>query len=464
MRFCPQFSNIIFSKPYIMHNNMFKRFFILICAVCSFIGTQAQSAADAVVANALNGGNPFKLLRAYEASRDSLSPMIGCFAKAMIANDFNNPAEACEAIDSLVENHQDEIGLGNTMTMIYLKAANMAKEGRYAEASQVLTNVVDKLSPHVDKSSLSRFSEKAAEYAELAKFPIVNGIDIPSSGTSISIPFYLDTIQANGKTAVRMFIDATINGQSLRVLFDTGAGANVISEAAAKRLNLRLLGTEGTMRGVGNAKGRKAIAERLQLGGLEMRNVTFIVADIRSGVDSIDNRYFKSLDAVIGVEVINAAKEMRLDFKNKHIVIPTCPSPIEKADKHNLAISRMGLFQIEAAINGVKYPTGLDTGASASVLNGAYFKENEKWITANCKEDSVREAGVGGIRMSKAYRMENVPVAVGQYTHVFPHLLVATTEDENMSDLRFANLGIDFFLPTGEVLINTKDMFVRIAP
>ena len=66
--------------------------------------------------------------------------------------------------------------------------------------------------------------------------------------------------------------------------------------------------------------------------------------------------------------------------------------------------------------------------------------------------------------MSKAYRMENVPVAVGQYTHVFPHLLAATTEDENMPDLRFANLGIDFFLPTGEVLINTKDMFVRITP
>ena len=444
-----------------MHN-MLIRFFILICAVGSFIGTQAQSGVDAVVANALNGGNPFELLRAYEASRDSLSPMIDRFAKAMIANDFNNPAEACKAIDSLVENHQDEIGLGNTMTMIYLKAANMAKEGRYAEASQVLANVVDKLSLHVDKSSLSHFSEKAAEYAELAKFPIVNGIAIPSSGASI--PFCLDTIQANGKTAVRMFIDATINGQSLRMQFDTGAGANVISEAAAKRLNLRLLGTEGTMRGVGNAKGRKAIAERLQLGGLEMRNVTFIVADIRSGVDSIDNRYFKSLDAVIGVEVINAAKEMRLDFKNKRIVIPACPSPMEKTDKHNLAIGRAGLFLIEAAINGVKHPAGLDTGASASVLNGAYFKENEKWITANCKEDSVREAGAGGIRMSKAYRMENVPVAVGQYTHVFPHLLAATTEDENMPDLRFANLGIDFFLPTGEVLINTKDMFVHITP
>lgn len=445
-----------------MHNNILIRFFILICAVCSFIGTQAQSAADVVVANALNGGNPFELRRTYEASRDSLSPMIGCFAKAMIANNFNNPAEACEAIDSLVKNHQDEIGLGNTMNMLYLKAANMAKEGRYTEASQVLTNVVDKLSPYIEKSSLSHFSEKAAEYAELAKFPTVNGIDIPSSGTSI--PFCLDTIQANGKTAVRMFIDATINGQSLRVQFDTGAGANVISEATAKRLNLRPLGTEGTMRGVGNTKGHKAIAERLQLGGLEMRNVPFIVADIRSGVDSIDNRYFKSLDAVIGVEVINAAKEMRLDFKHKRIVIPDYPSPMEKTDEHNLAIGRAVFFQIEATINGVKHPAGLDTGASASVLNGAYFKENEKWITANCKEDSVREAGAGGIRMSKAYRIENVPVAIGQYTHVFPHLLAATTEDENMPDLRFANLGIDFFLPTGEVLINTKDMFVRITP
>ena len=447
-----------------MHNNILIRFLILIYAFFSFIGTQAQSAADAVVANALNDGNPFELRRAYESSRDSLSPMIDCFAKAMIANNFNNPTEACEAIGSLVKNHQDEIGLGNTMNMLYLKAANMAKEGRYAEASQVLTNVVDKLSPYIDKSSLSRFSEKAAEYAELAKFPIVNGIDIPSSGTSISIPFSLDTIQANGKTAVRMFIDATINGQSLHVQFDTGAGANVISEAVAKRLNLRPLGAEGTMRGVGNTKGRKAIAERLQLGGLEMRNVPFLVADIRSGVDSIDNRYFKNLDAVIGVEVINAAKEMRLDFKNMRIVIPACPSPMEKTGKHNLAIGRAGFFLIEATINGVKYPAGLDTGASASVLNGAYFKKNEKWITANCKEDSVREAGAGGIRMSKAYMMENVPVAVGRYTHVFPHLLAATTEDENVPDLRFANLGIDFFLPTGEVLINTKDMFVRITP
>ena len=43
-----------------------------------------------------------------------------------------------------------------------------------------------------------------------------------------------------------------------------------------------------------------------------------------------------------------------------------------------------------------------------------------------------------------------------QHTHTFLH--------PYMPDLRFANLGIDFFLPTGEVLINTKDMFVRITP
>lgn len=420
----------------------------------------AQTNADARIGNALNGGDPFELKNAYVETSDSLTPLLKCFAECMLANNFNRPAEACSSIDTLVEKYQDAIGLENTMTMLYLKASNMAKLGHYEDASQMLGSMVQQLAPHIDKSKLALFSEKADEYAALAKFGGINEASIPSCGATF--PFAIDSTYAKNNITGRIFFTADINGHQLKVNFDTGAGTNVISEQAAKMLGLHMLDAKVTAMGISGMKrnGYKAIADKVKIGDLEIRNVPFLVMDIKSGVDSIDNKYFKNLDAIMGVELMDAVKEMRIDFKAQNIHIPSVPSPMAKGEKQNLAINNTGISVVEAAIGGTPYTVGFDTGASNSVLSALYYERNKNFILANCEEDSVRQAGSGGIEISKAYKLNDVAIAVGGGTHVFPH--ISSLTDSNSTDGKYGNLGMDYFRAFDEVVINMKDMFVRM--
>lgn len=77
----------------------------LVALLCMTGRVGAQTEHDVRVGNALNNSMPFELRRAYEAGKDSLSPMLKCFAEAMLADWFNRLQEACSAIDSLINNH-----------------------------------------------------------------------------------------------------------------------------------------------------------------------------------------------------------------------------------------------------------------------------------------------------------------------------------------------------------------------
>lgn len=436
-----------------------KRFLICIITLLCIIGhIAAQSKHDVLVGNALNGGNTFELRHTYEAGKDSLTPMIKCFAESILAHYLNKPQEACNAIDSLVKNHQQEIGISNVMSMLYLKSLDMGKLGKYDEAAQMLDKLITTLTPHIGDSSLVMFRERLSECREYAKIGNINSICIPEKGARI--PFRIDSIGPQRKRSTTITIPGEINGKQQDMVFDTGAGANIVSEKTAAKLGLRMLDINTKAKGFGIQQGRKAIADKLCMGDIIMRNVPFIVMDISSGVDSIDV-YMRHLEAVIGVEFMNAAKEVQIDFANKEIFVPYTPSVIAKSEKQNLAGNGNGIFEVEVSLNGDTVPVGLDTGAGNSNIGFKYFANHKEYIRSNCEPDTLRGAGAGGVQICKAFKLKNFPVSIGGIMYKFPEIFVST-EDEGISSARYGNLGMDFFTKFKKMTINTKDMFVRI--
>lgn len=82
-----------------------------------------QTAADVKMGEILNGGDLFELREQYPILQDSISiEMLRLVAEAQLGIGFNRIEQAGEALDSLLQNHQDELGAESSIGMAALRA------------------------------------------------------------------------------------------------------------------------------------------------------------------------------------------------------------------------------------------------------------------------------------------------------------------------------------------------------
>ena len=106
---------------------------------------QDSSTADAAAGACINGSQWFRLYDIYEKDSASMSPMIRRFSKAMLATAFNRNEEAAEAITTLVRNHQQEMGMGNVVSMLSLLSTTYSRLGYNTKASATMKSLADQL-------------------------------------------------------------------------------------------------------------------------------------------------------------------------------------------------------------------------------------------------------------------------------------------------------------------------------
>lgn len=432
----------------------------LACIVVTMCTLRAQSTFDTRVGEALNNSEWFELRDAYIEGKDSLSPMLKAFAESMLAYNFNRNDEACRAIERLVDNHQAEIGVGNVMSMLFMKAAALKRMGFYSEAAKLSDAVCKAFEPYSDSMSLAVYREFGKQYETLARYDGVNEMTI--SGDEGVASFRLDSIGRAGKRGVCMMLPSMVNGVAQDIVFDSGAGVNVVGVSAAKRLGLDIYDVGTRMTGFGTQQGGLAVAKEIVLGNITMKNVPFYVMDISSGVDSIDV-YMKHLDMILGVEFIRSAKEFHIDFVRSAIVIPDETTSLAADELPNMCYGVNGLFGVEAEIEGIPRLIHLDTGAPSGGLTGRYYALYGDSIATHCVPDTVRMAGAGGVSIEKAYKLCDVTLSIGGVSCTFPTILVSTDGNSGV-DLGYGNLGMDYFLQFDKVIYNTEKMFLKLIP
>lgn len=436
-----------------------KPFFATFFLACFLNIAFAQSVYDIRISNALNDNNWFELKRAYEAGSDSIAPMLKDFAECLLESNFNEPEKACTAIDNLLRCFSNEIGLGNIQSMLYLKTANQEKLGKYEEAAQTLEATIKAIEPYADANSLVPLKEKESQCRELSKFDVINQVVMPE--TDVRVPFRLDSVGREGKRAAAIMLEAEINNNPQGIMFDTGAGVNVVSDKAAERLGLVMLDVASRVQGFGLQQGKYAIAQEIKLGNATLRNVPFYVLTVKSGVDSID-ALMNHLDVILGVEFMNAVKEVQIDFVNHELLIPQTPTIPSEKERQTLSGGCAARFNMEITEQGEPLLVALDTGAGSSVLAHKYYVLRKEHVEKNGKPDILRQAGAGGIKIEDACRLENFSFTINGMPVSFPFIFVSTTED-SLADSAYGNLGMDFFTQFGKVIFNTKDMFLRFS-
>ncbi|MBE6286970.1 MAG: hypothetical protein E7099_02090 [Mediterranea massiliensis] len=431
----------------------------IVALIFSLPSLKAQTEEDGRIAQSLNTSDWFELKRVYDkADKEKLMPMLRVFAESMIASQFNQPEKATIAIRELMNTYGNEIGVANMLGMGFLLASNEAKQGKYADAARTLSNIITAFEPHTDSTSLVLHREYEQQYRILAQYQGVNQI-ASTAEEDYHIPFRLDSIGPIDKRALTIMIPAEVNQQRQDIVFDSGAGVNIVSTKAAERLGLDQYVTPTQVTGVSTQNGTLAVAKEMQLGNLTLKNVPFYVVDISSGVDSID-AYLSHLDMIIGVKFIQTMKEVQIDFEKNEFILPHQLSSLQANETSNMAEGTSGLFVIEGKGNGERLLFNFDTGAGSSTLDKKYYELHKEYLTTHCKVDTLRSAGTGGIRIEQAYILPHFSLEINGTSHTFPQILVATKGSE--VDLNYGNLGMDYFLNFKKIIFNTKKMFVRL--
>lgn len=447
---------------------MFKKICTIFCLLVS-LGIQAQN-IDVRVGQLINESNWFELEQALKTTpADSISPFLRQLATAMTHHYFNRPDSACTVLADLLNNHQQELG-DQTMSMVILLSTNLARIGHYNDAADLLQNLYDQLTAMGTDSTLTEpYKAQAQQYRALAACgPFYRPLH--KSG-EYRIPMVL--ANKGGQHSIEM--DGSINGKEGRFLFDTGAGRNLITPKLAKEYGLRSLDTDITVAGVGGLKeGGYAIADTLRIGGMTWVNVPFAVIDTHTGheeADKFNEKY--QLPPVIGLPVMFCMQEIQLDFAHRELIIPATPTP-NPLGKSNLIGTDNELLQLKT-VDETGHPLYFlfDTGFYYTNMEPTWYNRHRQEVDAAGVPDSLRVAGIGGVAITRTYKLPQMKIQIGNGTATIDSIKVNTGIDLHTGQLKttaFSNgaedgvLGLNALEQFSKVIINLKDMYMEAIP
>ncbi|MEQ1606246.1 MAG: aspartyl protease family protein [Pyrinomonadaceae bacterium] len=177
----------------------------------------------------------------------------------------------------------------------------------------------------------------------------------------------------------RPIIRIRINGsdEPLRFVLDTGSGISVISDATAKRLNIRSITKGGFARGIGGDGKFEIIyglVRQIEVGDVNLRQVPVYIRKFHSDAQDVDG--------YIGLALISKFLTT-IDYGDKTFAL-TRRNSDEKEFREAVGLSlplrltSSGFLSGEVLLQGVESPLNfiVDTGASVSVISAGVAKED----------------------------------------------------------------------------------------
>lgn len=416
----------------------------------SLVGS-AQSHDERLTA-AMNAGDWFELNSIYGvAPKDSVSDFIDIYSRCLIGNRLNRPELSIPAFEELLDKYSGSLEPGQIADCAMMFSIDLSRVGDNARAASVLQSMMEanekKLSPAVVRG-MENFIKK---YQSLEGYdPYVISFD---SDTGL-VPFKVVPVGKPEDNGVHMHLDDSyINGIAADIIFDTGAGVNVISDSLAVEYNLTPLDVETKVSGVGSHIGKFAIAKELKIGNISVADVPFYVMDITANNVEAD-QYLNDCNIIVGGELMLQLKDLTIDFDRKRITVPVVP-PGKTDAAPNMCFSNGMIFLCKAAIQGVDLLVNVDTGdALYGSLGEKFYKGNKKYVKSHGTSTTIRTAGIGGINISKCYRVPDMSLSIGGNTEPVPELVVLTKDNSFGHE---CNLGLRSLMLFQKVRFNLVD-------
>jgi hypothetical protein len=412
--------------------------------------------ADSIAGKYMNSSDWFQLNELYASQSKEMSPFMRLFSKAMLANFFNRPAETCADIDSLLKNHQAEMGFGNICSMMYLLPRNIAEMGNFKGAADVLKSFISQIDGKVDAKTVEPYRDIMGYYDLLSQYKLFQSDSLRDVFTA---QFRLEKIGSNDTVDARKIsIDGTINGIEQNFTFDTGAAMNVVTPEVARQCNMRMLNKDIKANGIKQGVGQLAIADSIKIGDLVMRNVTFTVLDMMAN-NEIAADYLVALKAIIGVQVMKKFAETELDFTQNKLYFRRNATP--KSMPSNFYIDNNSI--IGGVINGnERLKMNIDCGANSTQMYPNYYKNHNAEVLKKGKWKIGGSAGYGGMIYNSIFRMPHIMLSLGGSTLVLDNIdvIAMSTTDNNFNNLDGV-LGVDAFMKYKKMIFDFRHCVVQ---
>lgn len=250
--------------------------------------------------------------------------------------------------------------------------------------------------------------------------PLLAACATPSCGLTqaASLPLHIANHQP--------LVDVGINGQTARMLLDTGAAHSVLTRAAAQRLGLQMKpGVVTASQGVGGISLDYAVtATGLRLGPLALPDRQTDVVPTRIGTPG-----GSAPDGLLGLDILRQF-DLDLDFAAQRLTLyrgPACPhTPLPMpgpATVVETALSAQGHLVMRAALDGRPVLAMLDSGSQHSVVTNRAAGLSQETLAA---DRPVHLFGVGP-GMATAHLHRFTSITIGRETIANPLLVVLNT-------------------------------------
>lgn len=433
----------------------------------------AAQSADERIGTLINERRWFDLQRELQITpADSLLPMLHTLGNSVVKHYFNQPESACKFITTLLQNFQQEIGGENAVNMAYFLGSNLARQGLYKDAAELVQGLVDQLKAQQANSDQVAALQKIADTNKI--YARIDNICRPLHPVGkYTIPILTDS-KLHSKGGGFIAMNGHLNQIPKQLIFDTGAGVNIISSKDADECKLRKLDFFVDMSGIGTQQGQIAIADTLQIGETMWQNVPFFIVDIATGHTAADKVIAKGLAPVIGLPVMLQMKEMQLDFVNGTLTIPATFTP-NQLRYSNLMLKDNGGLRVEA-YNEQKEPLyfHLDTGSSSTMMNPRWYNNHKESIQSTGIKDSLRMGGVGGVVQQHSYLMKNLRFQIGTGQAPLDSIHAGTGIDLHTGQPVISTIftdpeedgviGVDLLEKFARVIINLQEMYIEATP
>lgn len=428
--------------------------FALFVLSVSYLAAQEKSVQEKF-AVAINGERWFELNDIYTQYKGrSDSEFLKKLSRFYIHHFYNRPDSALAIAPDLLNNYQHELG-GSVADVMHMFAIDLTRTGDYSEAANVMKMLCEAFVRSGDDSSehYKAYYSYYREYKSLAD--IGNILEVAKPDRDVAVPFRLS---GQKEAPHSMIVEGKLNGLDEEFVWDTGAGANVISTQMAEKYRLKVLDGNMPVSGYARTATTLAVADSLNLGGISLYNVPFYIVDTDTGNEEA-NAAIGGIKPVIGIPVMQKLVEFQIDMYKSVILIPYL---LSKPQPSNICLNRSNNLYLRLFSNNRPLEMKFDTGMYNTCLSSLYYDSNKEVIDRAGKPFLLRMAGIGGVKMVQSYVLPRFTCRIGKYELHTDSVYVQT--EPTFSDDRDGTLGFDILVKQWKAVVNLKDMFIEIIP
>lgn len=425
-----------------------RKFVVSLITLLTISSTYAQN-ADMRVSELINSSDWFTLEEEYPLLKDSIQyDFVQLMAEAMLAQNFNREAEAIDLFRRLINSYQQQIGGSNTaLSLTEIVLGNYERLGMYSTAAEKAANLIEQIKASNAPIDYSRLMDVYKRNLSLKKYEAPSVVF--NNSKDINIPFTMecsDTLLFDNQNPVsnRYYIPITVHGKEYQFMFDTGATSTYLSKRFADLIGVEFVGYSSKY-------GDYVYLDSFQLGNITCKNIIGI-AHKGTPIDSV-----ATVDAVIGMDILQKLGEIQIDNKKRCLVIPAHYTPTPKYGKN---LRNIGFaYYVKTTDSTGLLNAFLDSGAETSFTYNYFAKHNDEFSQLRGTKE-LTYGGVDGFYSTMAILVPSVNFEVCGIDVNMQDVYAPYMNSYNQTN--DIVLGVDFFQQYDKIILNFKNMFMII--